>query len=132
MSKALKRFLIVDDDPQNNLLSKLALKKSFGEVQINDFVIPEIGLEFIESEFTNIQPQEKITLFLDINMPTMTGWEFLEKFGQFKKSLKEQFSIYILSSSVDPTDINRAKANPHVIDFIEKPLSMATLLKMFA
>jgi len=131
MTQVTKRFLLVDDDELNNSLSKIALKKSLGEVQINVFVVPEIGLEFIESDFTGQTHDKKTTLFLDINMPTMTGWEFLDKFGQFKKSIKDQFNIYILSSSVDPSDINRAKENPLVIDFIEKPLNKATLLKMF-
>ncbi len=131
MTKARKRFLIVDDDPQNNSLSKMALKRSLGEVLVNDFVIPEDGLEFIENEPSHNPPDGKTTLFLDINMPTMTGWEFLEKFKTFKPSLKEQYNIYILSSSVDPSDIKRAHANPLVVDFIEKPLSKATLVKMF-
>ncbi|CAN5687007.1 response regulator [soil metagenome] len=131
MTKVMKRFLIVDDDPQNNTLSKMALKKSLGEVLINDFIIPEEGLQFIESEFNNKPYGEKATLFLDINMPTMTGWEFLEKFKEFNESLKEKFTIYILSSSVDPRDIERAKENPHVVGFIEKPLQKKMLLEIF-
>ncbi len=131
MTKPIKRFLIIDDDPINNSLSKMVLKKSFGEVHINDFIIPEEGLEFIESETVPHSPDTKTTLFLDINMPTISGWEFLEKFEIFNASIKEQYNIYILSSLVNTSDINRAKENSLVVDFIEKPLSKTKLLNIF-
>ncbi len=131
MTEIKKRFLLVDDDPISNSLTKMILKKSFDELHINDFTMPENGLEFMKSEHSHNLPDGKTTLFLDINMPTMSGWEYLEEFELFDASIKKQFDIYILSSSVDPKDINRAKENPLIIDFIEKPLKKETLLKMF-
>lgn len=130
MTKSTKRFLIVDDDASTNFLSKMALRKSLGEVDVKDFVVPENALEYIATEFKNKQ-EEKTTLFLDINMPTLTGWEFLDKFKTFTEPIKNQFIIYILSSSIDPADIQRAKLNPLVTDFIEKPLNKAILIKLF-
>lgn len=132
MPNQIKKFLIVDDDPQNNIISKMALKKSLGDVEITDFIIPEKGLEYIENTFTQMHNGNKTTLFLDLNMPSMTGWEFLEKFTSFAESVKNQFDIYILSSSINPQDIERAKRNPDVIDFIEKPLSKAALMRIFS
>ncbi len=131
MTEIKKRFLLVDDDPINNSLTKMILKKSFEELHINEFTDPEEGLKFMKSEPCHNPPDGKTTLFLDINMPTISGWEYLEAFELFDDSIKEQYNIYILSSSVDPKDINRAKENPLVIDFIEKPLKKATLRKMF-
>ncbi len=131
MTQITKRFLLVDDDPLNNFLTKMILKKSFEEVHVNDFTIPENGLEFMKSEPSHNLHYGRTILFLDINMPTMSGWEYLDEFELFDPSIKEQYDIYILSSSVDPKDINRAKENPHVIDFIEKPLNKAKLLTMF-
>jgi len=117
-----KRFLLVDDDPLNNKLSKMALKQTFGEVHIKEFLEPELALEFIQIEFEHNHYKEKTTLFLDLNMPSLTGWEFLDKFMMFTDRIKNQIDIYILSSSIDPTDIDRAKLNLLVLDFIEKPL----------
>lgn len=131
MTQPTKRFLIVDDDPINNFLIIRALKQAFYEVYINDFTIPEDGLEFMKSEPSHNPPDGKTILLLDINMPTISGWEYLEKFELFDTSIKEQYDIYILSSSVDLKDINRAKDNPLIIDFIEKPLNKAILLKIF-
>ncbi|REG82496.1 response regulator [Algoriphagus antarcticus] len=132
MTQITKRFLLVDDDPISNLITKMMLKKSFDEVHIKDFTIPEDGLKFMKAEPSHNPPDGKTTLFLDINMPSLSGWDYLEEFELFDASIKEQYDIYILSSSVDPKDINRAKENPLVIDIIEKPLNKVTLLKMFS
>jgi CheY-like chemotaxis protein len=130
LTTSAKRFLIIDDDPLSNLLSKKVLEL-FGEVEIIDFVVPELALEFILNEFEHQPSEEKTTLFLDINMPTLTGWEFLDKFKTFAEPIKNQFNIYMLSSSIDPADIERSKLNPLVIDFIEKPLNKVILTEIF-
>ncbi|MET6990935.1 response regulator [Sediminicola arcticus] len=131
MTLITKRFLLVDDDPLNNYITKKTLKKSLGEVHIIDFTNPENGLEFIRSQPVHNPTNGKTTLFLDINMPVISGWEFLEAFELFDISIKEQYNIYILSSSIDPNEINLAKGNPLVCDFIEKPLNEAKLVKIF-
>lgn len=131
MKNIAKRFILVDDDQLSNFLSARVIKKNLGEVEVKDFVIPELALEYIEAEFTDKASDGKITLFLDINMPTLTGWEFLDKFNTLTESIKNQFNIYMLSSSVDPADIRRAKQNPLVIDFIEKPINKDFLIKTF-
>lgn len=131
MTNLAKRFILVDDDPFSNLLAKMVLKKSLGEVEVKDFTIPELALEYIQTEYEAKQSEEQTTLFLDINMPSLTGWEFIDKFETFTESIKAQFKIYMLSSSVDPADIQRAKLNPLVIDFIEKPINKSFLIKTF-
>lgn len=132
MINTVKKFLLVDDDPLNNTLTKMAIKRYIGEVVVKDFVIPEEAIEYIKSEFVDMPLEEKTTLFLDINMPSMNGWEFLETFKTFKEPIQKQFNIYILSSSVDESDIKHAKDNPLVIDFIEKPLNKTILTSLFA
>lgn len=131
MVKTVERFLLVDDDPLNNTLSKIVLKRYLGEVEVTDFVMPEEAIEYIKSEFEDKLFEEKTTLFLDINMPSMSGWEFLEIFKTFKEPIQKQFNIYMLSSSIDESDIKRAKDNPLVINFIEKPLNKAIIKRLF-
>lgn len=126
-----KQFIIVDDDHFSNLLSKIVLGKLFEAVEVTDFLLPELALDYIKTEFEYNQLTEKTTLFLDINMPTLSGWEFLNMFDNFSESVKNNFQIYMLSSSIDPADIHRAKQNPLVIDFIEKPLNKGVLLQLF-
>ena len=97
MKTTIKQFVIVDYDPQNNLLSKLAIRKSSGNIPVSDFEMPETALEFIEKDFQPGGYDEKTILLLDINMPTMTGWEFLDVFENFEERIKKQFRIYMLS-----------------------------------
>ncbi|MCA6378837.1 MAG: response regulator [Cytophagales bacterium] len=63
-------------------------------------------------------------LFLDINMPFVDGWMFLEDFTTLKSSLAKDISIFMVSSSIDPRDLNRAKSFSEVTDFIIKPISL--------
>jgi two-component system, chemotaxis family, chemotaxis protein CheY len=62
-------------------------------------------------------------LFLDINMPMIDGWMFLEDFEKVKSTLIKHFPIYMVSSSIDPRDLNRAKEFADVKDFVVKPIS---------
>lgn len=124
-------FILVDDDPINNLLLKKALEKNLSGAEVKDFLEPELALKYIVTEFEHNQNEGRKIIFLDINMPTLSGWEFLDVFDQFSVQIKHQFNIYILSSTIDPADIQRAKNNPLVVDFIEKPLKKEFLLKTF-
>ena len=132
MVKLPKQFLIVDDDILSNFLSKKALEKSLGDVDVRAFIVPELALSYLETEFEPKQLQEKTILLLDINMPTLTGWEFIDKFNTLRESIKNKFNIYMLSSSIDPVDIERARLNPLVTNYLEKPLNKVILTKMFS
>lgn len=128
MIQDYKRFIVIDDDPINNLLCTKNIKKSVEDADVITFTEAEIGLNYIKSNF-NIPNAENAILFLDINMPTMTGWEFMEEFHHVNSEIKGHVSIYILSSSVSEVDKQKAKIDPDVIAYIEKPL-LADTLKM--
>ena len=70
-------------------------------------------------------------LFLDINMPLVDGWAFLEKYEGIYKTLSKSIKIYMVSSSIDPRDTDRAKANSHICDYISKPVSRENLAQIF-
>jgi two-component SAPR family response regulator len=110
------KYIAVDDDEFNNLLCSMIIEDTLGEVDIRTFTKPEEGLLFIE----NIKSPS--VLFLDINMPTLSGWEFLEEYEKFSEEVKMNLSIYILSSSLDRRDKERANRNKYVKGFISKPL----------
>jgi response regulator RpfG family c-di-GMP phosphodiesterase len=65
-------------------------------------------------------------------MPKITGWQFLDAFELFDPSLKERLNIYVLSSSIDRRDKDRAARNKNVLDYIEKPLSTSILEKLLS
>lgn len=69
-------------------------------------------------------------LFLDINMPFIDGWMFLEDFVQLKSKLAKEIKIYMVSSSIDQRDMNRAKEYQDVREFVVKPVSMETFSRL--
>jgi CheY-like chemotaxis protein len=68
---------------------------------------------------------------LDINMPVMDGWEFLDEFNLLPKDALKECSVIMHTSSIDPRDIERAKTYSVVIDYITKPLTIQAMSKIF-
>lgn len=114
-------FIVIDDDPVNNFLSKVIIGKVLPDAIIYEFTKPIEALNFIES---GADVHDFITLFLDINMPIVDGWGFLERFKLLDADLIEKIDIYMLSSSLDERDEIRAKSYKSVQDYIQKPLTM--------
>jgi CheY-like chemotaxis protein len=127
----LDKILCVDDDPITLMLCKKVVERvEFAK----EIVTAKNGLEAIEY-FDNLFEERKTNdsieypalVLLDLNMPVMDGWEFLESY-----MLKEYQNIFIstrfivLSSSIDPYDINKSKTYP-VIGFLSKPITKEML-----
>ena len=98
------------------------------EAEIQTFNFPVKGFEYITKEYSNTD--NPTVLLLDINMPTWSGWDFLDNFEKLDEKIKKQFKIYMLSSSIDTNDKQRAKENKNVVNYIEKPLSEKTVLSI--
>ena len=124
-----QRFLLIDDDPSNNLLTKISIAKVIEGADVVDYTMPENGIQFIVDEYTE-NPVQTV-LFLDINMPTLSGWDVLDKFAEIPELILPNFTIYVLSSSVDPSDKEKAANNQLVSGYLEKPLSREMLKSMF-
>ena len=129
---APKRFLVVDDDRSNNLICKCCLKRYSAETEIIAFLEPEVALQYIRDNYSDAHPQTPTVIFLDINMPVLTGWDFLKIFSDLPPSLKDQFSIFMLTSSIDERDHKKAELDPLVKGFIKKPLSTQSIIEIFA
>ena len=122
--------MIIDDDPLNNVLCKMVIRRMHPDAQIKLFNRPNLALESIQQEYGKEDSDLPTIMFLDINMPYMNGWDFLEEFTKFEDSIKEQFSIYIFTSSIDDNERSRAKSNPLVVDFLSKPLNNEILTRV--
>lgn len=129
--KIPQRFIIVDDDRSNNLICEFALRRFANDLEVKTFLDPEIALRYIEDEYSHTTVLSPTVLFLDINMPILTGWDFLEVFESFDSELKQQFSIFILTSSIDHRDQQKAEANLLVEGFLSKPLSTKIINELF-
>ncbi len=123
----LEKVICVDDDPIALLLSKLVLSKADFASQVITAANGEIALEYLERPEVieeNKNSKNPLIILLDLNMPVMDGWEFLEQFS--KTIFNEHYQktkIILLSSSIDPNDIERSKDFSMVLDFIHKPLT---------
>ncbi len=115
------RFIIVDNDPVNNLLCRLAIKDAVADADILAFSDPLKAFQYI-SEHDESNNRVNI-LLLDINMPVWSGWDFVDHFDKLDNKIKSRFKIYMLSSSIDNNDKQRAVENKNVVDYIEKPLT---------
>lgn len=125
------QFIIIDDDTVNNFLCQRVIQVLFPNTLIKFFTQPEIALTKIVEEYQGGYEKESIVIFLDINMPQLDGWTFLEKFKMLGDQIQEQFLIYLLSSSIDQSDREKAVANPKVAGFISKPLVVKELQQLF-
>lgn len=123
--------LCVDDDPITLLLTKMVIDKTAFAKEIITAKSGDEAMSYFESLIVfNTQSYPKVIL-LDLNMPVMGGWEFLDNFT--KKDLPVVFKntkVFILSSSIDPLDIEKSKTYPIVIDFISKPITKEKLEKL--
>ncbi|MEP0984664.1 response regulator [Ekhidna sp.] len=102
----------MDDDPIFLTLAELAIKKEIDKVQIFKAMNGEEAIEFLKNDTVDI-------IFLDLNMPVMNGWEFLDTLPQLEN---KRGNIYVLTSSIDPSDQRKADENPLVTSMLEKPL----------
>jgi response regulator RpfG family c-di-GMP phosphodiesterase len=123
-------FIVIDDDQINNMLCKYSIRQVNGGFETDTFLEPEKGFEYIVSKYSSTSVEIPTVLLLDINMPTWSGWDFLDKFEKLDEQIKNQIKVYMLSSSVDPKDMEKAKANSHVVDYIVKPLNRDIVIKI--
>ena len=113
---------VVDDDSVYQFTASRTLKATQLAHQILQFQNGKEAISFLrDADGAGTVPD---IIFLDINMPITDGWGFLEEFNQLKARLGKNIKIYMVSSSIDPRDRNRARNYPDVADYMEKPISL--------
>lgn len=125
-------ILCVDDDPITLMLCKMVISKSSFSKEIITAQNGEEALDYFDNLKLNnlgvtIIDYPKL-VFLDLNMPIMDGWDFLDHFSteEYTSYFKDT-KVIVLSSTIDPEDINKSKTYPMVIDFISKPITKEVL-----
>lgn len=120
----LGNILLIDDDGPTNYVNQIIIKRS---IKSDGVMVANNGLEgldLVQSEDTKkLKEPKKNLILLDINMPKMDGWEFLEAYNQLSDQDKERNEIYMLSTSINPMDEFRAKESTSLKGFIRKPLT---------
>ncbi|HRJ30320.1 MAG TPA: response regulator [Cyclobacteriaceae bacterium] len=117
---------LIDDDEIFQFTTSRIIKLTNLPFNITQFFNGEQAMTYLSN---NAQQPDKLPdiILLDINMPVIDGWMFLDEFKTLAKKLKKKITIYMVSSSIAPEDIRRAKSNPFVSDYLVKPVSAETL-----
>ena len=127
----LDKLLCVDDDPITLMLCRKVVERVEFAKEIITAQNGEEAIQYFDKLFKDIKDNNAIAypklVLLDLNMPVMDGWEFLESY--ISKGYQDIFVLtrfIVLSSSIDPYDINRSKTYP-IIGFLSKPVTKEML-----
>ena len=133
--KGLNCILLIDDEETNHFLNKILIKKANIDVHVQTVFDGIEALEFLTStgkySAAREYPQPGI-VFLDINMPRMNGWEFIEKYKELSSEQKEGILLTMLTSSSNRFDALRAQNIPEVFDYLVKPLTIHQFEKIIS
>ena len=123
---------IIDDDSiYVNLVKKIIETKKLCKnlLVFND---GKQSIEYFEALLQHLEVEQiPEIIFLDLNMPVMDGWEFLERFTKIKNKFGKVITLYVVSSSINPLDVNRAKSLSSVEDYLIKPVNINELQEIF-
>ncbi|WP_074406887.1 MULTISPECIES: response regulator [Aquimarina] len=125
MPQNIESVCIIDDDLiYINLVSKIIELKKLSE----SVLVFNNGKEALDFFLQSLQQEENEEIpqiiFLDLNMPVMDGWEFLNEFSKIKNQIRKKIDLYVVSSSIDSRDIERAKSIDIVSDYLTKPIKL--------
>jgi CheY-like chemotaxis protein len=120
-------FIIVDDSKLDCFITEKILRNTGICTDVKSFTEPLKALEFIDANpFDGI----KTVMIVDIYMPLMNGFEFIEAFEKFPEEITDKYLVYMLSSSINENDMNRVANYKSVKYFLNKPLKIDLLLKL--
>ncbi|MBN7811974.1 response regulator [Algoriphagus sp. H41] len=122
----IREIFLVDDDPIVRMVAIKILKSIDFNHTVSSFENGQLALDAIKSRLSEgyiFGEDEPILLLLDINMPILDAWGFLDEFSELPPAVRNNFLIAIITSSIDTNDKIRAFSYADVVDYITKPLS---------
>lgn len=131
--KKLDKVLLVDDDPASNYLTQMLLEELEIASRIFTSKNGKEALQFLENQCLFVTNESEDCcpdlILLDINMPVMDGFEFLEKFEALSHERNKTIHVVLLTTSTNYKDIERAKQY-RILSFLEKPLTEEKIIQI--
>lgn len=124
MSNKVESILLVEDDRAMNFIHEHLIRKSERCNNIITTYNGKEGIDYLESMSAEKMPA---LIFLDINMPVLNGWEFIEQFKDLSEDKRSKIKVYMVTTSSSSIDIQRAEEDPDIAGFITKPLKKEIL-----
>ncbi|MDI1316349.1 response regulator [Flavobacterium sp.] len=129
MLKKRSVILLIDDDSVIDFLHKKLLIRAGITDPIITLYNGKTAIDELLKLNNQLNENDTILALLDINMPVLDGWGFLQELAVINSSLKFKLELFIVSSSSNPDDIIKSKSNPYVIDYLNKPLTSENIIK---
>ncbi|NNC96085.1 MAG: response regulator [Chitinophagales bacterium] len=129
MNKKLNCILLVDDNEADNFFHELVIKELDCTRKVVSKVVGMSGIEYLKdiSSVDYVRPE---LIFLDINMPAMNAWEFMDAFKDIPGELTKGIEVVILTTSLNPDDEQKAQSYPEISGFKIKPLTNEMLCEI--
>lgn len=127
----IKKVAVIDDDQVFQLIIKKQIEMKEIQCEIMSFYNGQEAIEFFEA---NVDAEEKWPdlVMLDVNMPVKNGWDFLEDYKFLPQDLRGKVKLYMVTSSVIQSDIDRANGNENITSFVSKPITNEKLEEVFS
>jgi CheY-like chemotaxis protein len=123
MPDAKHIVFLIDDDNIYQYTARVILESTGLAKQIQSFYNGNDAINYFSDPKNFALETLPDVIFLDINMPIMDGWEFLEEYKQFQEKLPKPIAIYMVSSSVNSSDMQKSRSYNAVSDYLVKPVS---------
>ena len=126
-----KAIWVIDDDAIYQIIISKIIERSKMFSSITSFKNAKEAIDILQDAVNNTQEDSQILpdiILLDINMPVMDGWEFMEKMSLIKSKFKKDITVYIVSSSIAAEDQNKSKTYSDILGYLSKPVTVNDLI----
>ena len=130
--KKYRTVMLIDDNEIDNLINQKMIEAASITENIYTHTGAKSAIEFLRN-MEKLDVAEKVlpdVIFLDIDMPLMDGFQFLDEFEKLTNVAKKKCKIVMLTSSINPQDFNRSKKYDNVKLYLNKPLSHDSIIKL--
>ncbi|MEO9477430.1 MAG: response regulator [Cyclobacteriaceae bacterium] len=129
MKQKFKCLLLIDDQEDCNFLHKRTINAMNCTEKVQVALNGKEAIEFLKTKVDGKLPEPEI-IFLDLNMPVMDGWEFLEEYDKLGEEQKAGIVLVMLTTSLNPKDQERAADNKYIKEFVSKYLDESGLMDL--